>query len=329
MSRRILFSLFLLILAVLLLLVSCGVDQPSYDTPLGTPIGISTPDAILLYAQAGSSQSTAQAAVSTAQYFSSQLTATAQQRDWDATATWSAANLTATQQSWNATATSDSNQATSTAAAMIAANATSNAATQVAYDVTATAAFSEASAYATAMAGQSASVELGVKRDTITNQVKAFAPWVITFIAFALGVLLILRLTRFRIIPTGQPGDKPLLLDVVDGVATDMDLSVNPSQGLKREDAKQLPAPSPEVQTQAKLRDQAVDLGTRGTNSSQNHNQRRRAAAGAMNSTALPISTRVTLLPSDQAAGMVGDVIPAIVRDATGVSLEDDKDAKP
>ena len=327
MSRRIFFLLFLLILAALLLLVSCGVDQPYSNMPLGTPMGTLTPDAVFLFAQAGSSQSTAQAAVSTAQYFSSQLTATAQQRDWDATATWSAANLTATQQSWNATATSDSNQATSTAAAMIAANATSNAATQVSYDVTATSAFAEASTYATAMAGQAASVELGVKRDTITNQVKAFAPWVITFIAFALGVLLILRLTRFRIIPTGQPGDKPLLLDVVDGVATDMDLSVNPSQGLKRVD-KQLPAPSPEVQAQAKLRDQAVDLGTRGTGPGQEQNRRRRAASGMQQSAALPIPSRVTLLPSDQATGMVSDVIPAIVRDATGVTIDEEADKK-
>ena len=39
---------------------------------------------------------------------------------------------------------------------------------------------------------------------------------------------------------------------------------------------------------------------------------------------ALPIQTRVTLLPPDQAAGMVRDVIPAIVRDATGVDIDEE-----
>ena len=77
------------------------------------------------------------------------------------------------------------------------------------------------------------------------------------------------------------------------------------------------------------MRDQAVDLGTRGTGPGQDQNHRRRAAAGAMNSAALPIPTRVTLLPSNQASSMVGDVIPAIVRDATGVSFEDKEDGKP
>ena len=41
-------------------------------------------------------------------------------------------------------------------------------------------------------------------------------------------------------------------------------------------------------------------------------------------SAALPIQTRVTLLPSDQATGMVRDVIPAIVRDATGVDIDEE-----
>ena len=319
--RRTLFVFFLLLLA------GCEVES-SYTAPLATPAGTSTPDPILLYAQAGSSQKTAQAAQGTADFFSSQLTATAQQHDWDATATWSTFNQTATQQTWNATVTADSLQATSTAAVQAAATGTAGAATQAALDVTATADWAAGRTYATAMAGQAASVELGIRRETITNQIKAFAPWVVTLIAFALSVLLILRLTRFRVISTGQQGDKPLLLDVVDGVATDMDLSVNPSQGLKRVD-KQLPAPSPEVQAQAKMRDQAVDLGTRGTGPSQDQNRHRRAAAGAMNSAALPIPTRVTLLPSNQASSMVGDVIPAIVRDATGVSFDDKEDGKP
>ena len=200
----------------------------AWTTYLSTPYsnGISTPDAALLYVQVGSSQSTAQAAASTAQYYGSQLTATFQQHDWDATATWSSANLLATQQSWNATATAESNQATSTAVAQVAANATTAAATQVAFDVTATAAYADARTYATEMAGQAISVDLGVKRDIMTNNVKATAPWVVTALVLGLTLFIAWR-TSGRIIRTGQPGDKPLLFDLKDGVITDPDLAVN------------------------------------------------------------------------------------------------------
>ena len=242
-SRRTLVTSFLLIFAALLLLVGCGVDQSPYDTPLGTPMGTSTPDAALLYVQAGSSQSTAQAAASTAQYYGSQLTATFQQHDWDATATWSSANLLATQQAWNATATAESNQATSTAVAQVAANATAAAATQVAFDVTATAAYADARTYATEMAGQAISVDLGVKRDIMTNNVKATAPWVVTALVLGLALFIAWRTSRVRIIRTGQPGDKPLLLDLKDGVITDPDLAVNPQTGTRQVDLKRLPAP--------------------------------------------------------------------------------------
>ena len=281
-SRRALVTSFLLIFAALLLLVGCGVDQSTYDTPLGTPMGTSTPDAALLYVQAGSSQSTAQAAASTAQYYGSQLTATFQQHDWDATATWSSANLLATQQSWNATATAESDQATSTAVAQVAANATAAAATQVAFDVTATAAYAGARTYATEMAGQAISVDLGVKRDIMTNNVKATAPWVVTALVLGLALFIAWRTSRVRIIRTGQPGDKPLLLDLKDGVVTDPDLAVNPQTGTRQADLKRLPAPTAEVQAQAKMRDQILDLGTRGSSLTNQNSPRRRAAAGMM-----------------------------------------------
>ena len=281
-SRRALVTSFLLIFAALLFLVGCGVDQSTYNTPLGTPMGTSTPDAALLYIQAGSSQSTAQAAASTAQYYGSQLTATFQQHDWDATATWSSANLLATQQTWNATATAESNQATSTAVAQVAANATAAAATQVAFDVTATAAYADARTYATEMAGQAISVDLGVKRDIMTNNVKATAPWVVTALVLGLALFIAWRTSRVRIIRTGQPGDKPLLLDLKDGVVTDPDLAVNPQTGTRQADLKRLPAPTAEVQAQAKMRDQVLDLGTRGTSLANQNSPRRRAAAGTM-----------------------------------------------
>jgi hypothetical protein len=296
------------------------------------------PDAAQLYVQVDSSQSTAQAAASTAQYFGSQLTATFQQHDWDATATWSAANLTATQQSWSASATAESNEATSTAAAendqatstasaLVAANATTAAATQVGFDVTGTAAYADARTYATAMAGQAAAVDLGVKRDIMTNDVKAAAPWVVSALVLYLGLFIAWRTSRVRIIRTGQLGDKPLLLDLKDGVVTDPDLAIHPQTGTRQADLKQLPAPSLELQAQTKMRDQAIDVGTRGTSPMGNVQQspRRRAAAGMVSSSAaLPIQTRVTLLPSDQATGMVRDVIPAIVRDATGVDIDEE-----
>ena len=329
----------MLILAAWLFLAGCGVDQSSNATLLGTLLETLPPDPAGLYAQAGSSQSTAQAAASTAQYFGSQLTATFQQHNWDATTTWSAANLTATQQSWSATATAESNQATSTAAAesdqatstaaaQLAANATTAAATQVAFDVTATADYADARTYATAMAGQAASVDLGVKRDIMMNNVKAAAPWVVSALVLGLALFIGGRVARVRIIRTGQFGDKPLLLDLKDGVVTDPDLSIHPQTGTRLADVKRLPVPSAEAQAQAKMRDQMIDLGTRGTSPTDQYSQpspRRRAAAGLMSAAAaLPIQTQVTLLPSDQAEGMVRDVIPAIVRDATGVDIDEE-----
>jgi len=290
--RRVLVILLLLCFVALLLLVGCDGEPDPYDTSLGTPV----PDAAQLYVQAGSSQSTAQAAASTAQYFGSQLTATFQQHDWDATATWSTANMTATQQAWNSTATAESNeatstavdkssQATSTAVALMAANATAAAATQVGFDVTATAAYADARTYATAMAGQAENVDLGVKRDIMTNNVKAAAPWVVTGLAFTLALFIAWRMSRVRIIRTGQPGDKPLFLDLKDGVVTDPDLAVNAQTGTRHADLALLPAPTPEVQAQAKARDQILDLGTRGTSPTGNSlpSPRRRAAADMMN----------------------------------------------
>jgi hypothetical protein len=329
----------MLILAAWLFLAGCSVDQSPYATPLDSPMETSTPDPAQLYAQAGFSQSTAQAAASTAQFFGNQLTATFQQHNWDATATWSAANMTATQQSWNASATAESNQATSTAAAesdqatstaaaQMAANATMAAATQVAFDVTATVAYADARTYATAMAGQAVSVDLGVRRDIMTNNVRAAAPWVVSALVLGLALFVAWRTSRVRIIRTGQFGDKPLLLDLKDGVVTDPDLSIHPQTGTRLADVKRLSSPSAEVQAQAKMRDQMIDLGTRGTSPNNQDSQqspRRRAAAGLMNAAAaLPIQTHVTLLPSDQAAGMVQDVIPAIVRDATGVDIDEE-----
>jgi hypothetical protein len=247
--------------------------------------------------------------------------------------------MTATQQSWSASATAESNQATSTAAAesdqatstaaaQMAANATMAAATQVAFDVTATAAYADARTYATAMAGQAVSVDLGVRRDIMTNNVKAAAPWVVSALVLGLALFVAWRTSRVRIIRTGQFGDKPLLLDLKDGVVTDPDLSVHPQTGTRLADVKRLPGPSAEVQAQTKMRDQMIDLGTRGTSPTNQNSQqspRQRAAAGLMSAAAsLPIQTRVTLLPSDQAAGMVRDVIPAIVRDATGVDIDEE-----
>ena len=51
---------------------------------------------------------------------------------------------------------------------------------------------------------------------------------------------------------------------------------------------------------------------------------RRRAGAKMLNNTnQLPTQTRIQILPAERAAALVGDVIPAIVRDVTGMDIND------
>ena len=324
-TRRALAILLLLVLTTLLVLVGC--EPYSSQAPLATPAGTDTPDPVMLLVQAGSSQSTAQAAVATAGYYSNQLTATVQQHEWDGTATWSSINQTATQQSSYSTATAASDQATSTAAAQIAATGTAGAVTQIALNATSTVMFADARTYATAAAGQAEGVQMGVERERMTNQVKAIAPWVITILGFFMVLVAAWLRYRVRIIHTGQPGDKPLLLDLVDGTATDLDLSVHPQTGTRRQDRKALLPPPVDIQVQIKARDQVVDLATRGmtspASSAQNQNRRRAGAKMLNNTNQLPTQTRIQILPAERAAALVGDVIPAIVRDVTGMDIND------
>lgn len=329
MPRRLTLLLLLLVIAALPALAGCNVETQG-PRPLGTLALASTPDPILLFAQADSSRSTADAAAATANFYGNQLTATVQQHAWNQTATWSSAYLTATQQSWSAAATAQSDQATSTAQAQMSATSFAQAATQSALDATATALWANGRAHATAMAGQAESVQMAVERERMTNQVKAAAPWVVSLLVLALALAVVWRRTRIRVIPTGQPGDKPLLLDLVDGVVTDPDLSNNPQAGTRRADLRVLPAPSPEVQAQVKSRDQAVDLATRGIAlpAGTTQHPRRKIAAEMMSAAQLPIQTSVTILPADRAAALVGDVIPAIVRDVTGMNLAEEEEQK-
>lgn len=260
-----------------------------------------------LYYQAGSSQATASAAVAAAQYYSSQLTATAQSHERAMEATWQANHIQATERAWNAnaTATAQAGNVTATAQAWQAT------ATQRAWDVTATADAASVEAFATAQAGQAASVVLAVERERMTNQGQAVAPWAITIGAFTVAVIAALRWTRVRVISTGVLGDKPLLLDIVDGVVTDPDLIVNASSGIKREDVKLLSAPSPVIQAQAKMRDQMTDLATRGTPDTS-----RRKAAARIATNAPPPVAQVQVIEPARALPMLQDVLPGIVRDA-------------
>jgi len=263
-----------------------------------------------LYNRAESSQATASAAVAAAQYYSSQLTATEQSHEREMEATWQANHIQATERAWsaNATATAQAGNVTATAQAWQAT------ATQRSWDVTATADSASVEAFATAQAGQAASVVLAVERERMTNQVQAVAPWAITIGAFVVAVIATLRWTRVRVIKTGVLGDKPLLLDVVDGVVTDPDLIVNASSGITREDVKLLSAPLPAIQAQAKMRDQLTDLATRGTPDE----SRRKAAARivAANSLPVPAQVQVQVIEPARALPMLQDVLPGIVRDA-------------
>lgn len=100
-----------------ILLVACTTTR-AYD---------GTPDPIQAYVNAGSSQATAAAAISTADYYAHQLTATmeahnlqATERAWSVQSTEQSANSTATARVWEATTTAASIQSTSTAGDVLA-----------------------------------------------------------------------------------------------------------------------------------------------------------------------------------------------------------------
>jgi hypothetical protein len=312
-------------MVILLLLTACGAPtQAVYPTQ--------TPDPIQAYVDANASKGTAIAAVATAEYFSMQLTATVETRNqiateqaWSIQSTQQAANNQATERAWNATATADSIQSTAIASSTASASAAQAVWTQRAVDVTATADSASVQAYATAMYGESKSVELAIERETMMNNVQAAAPWTMMGILFVVAIVFVLRWSRVRIIQRDPRGDAPLLLDVVDGVTYDADRHPTSTGGLQREDIKLLPKFSASDHTQTTARDQMVDLATRGlpvTNKRQANNKQFKeenlSGDKLLGDGAMP---KIETIDANSARPLFKDVIPHIVQDSIDAEI--------
>jgi len=151
----------------------------------------SSPDPIQVYVDANSSQATAVAAIATADYHTSQLTATieaqnatATERAWAAQSTAQAADITSTARVWEATATADSAISTGTAADLATARSIHATETQRAYEITSTADSAVAQAFATRQYSAAKQAELEIKRRELTNNIRALLPWTVVIITF-------------------------------------------------------------------------------------------------------------------------------------------------
>jgi hypothetical protein len=298
---------------LLLFLTACA-------TPSQTAYPANTPDPLQPYMDANASKGTAVAAVATAEYFSSQLTATVEIRNQIGTQQAASANAIATERAWNATSTADSILATGTASAV----AQQAIWTQRAMDITATADSAAVQAFATEQYSRARSNELSIQRKEMMNSVAAVVPWGIGMGTLAIMLLVLVRWSRVRIIQRDPRGDAPLLLNVVDGVAYDFDRHPTSTGGLQREDIKLLPKFSASDHIQTAERDQMLDLATRG--SLRANAPRRRPvpleplrnsvpqiASSVSTSTSAP---QIQVIDVLQAKPLFHDVIPHIVRDA-------------
>ena len=114
---------------------------------------------------------------------------------------------------------------------------------------------------------------LELERQQNSNRFKALLPG-LTFAFLAVVaiwvIMTITRRERMRVVPRDARGDAPLLLDVVDGVTTDIDASPNYQTGTRRlkkpedDPVPQLPTVTAERQDKVKGNDQLLDLATRG-----------------------------------------------------------------
>lgn len=274
------------------------------------------------------SQATAEAAQDAARFYGEQLTATA---------VAPIVHITETAAAFQVQAQAD--QATSTAAAAFQVQAQADQATSTAAAFTATAiqqaavstatamqndadlALSRKQAEQTAVANQATRDDLELERQRLTNKTEALRPYLMLLFAgvvLAVVVLQIVRQARFRAVPRDARGDAVPLLDTIDGVVVDIDRNPNYASSTQRQDLPLLPPVTGERQDLVTMRDQLVDLATRGLPDGQKGNrQRKQLAAGQIHQPGLPAGkAEILVIPANQALPVIKDVIPQIMQDA-------------
>jgi hypothetical protein len=146
---------------------------------------------------------------------------------WTAT---SAAEMTGTAQSWTPTP-SQTPTPNMTATAFIW-TPTPN--------YTATVAVAKANAQATAIYGESVTVELAIERQRMMNNLWAVSPWVALVISFGVALTIAFQWSKVRVIRHDASGNAPIVLDVIGGVVTDVSRAFHPSTDTTREAVKAL-----------------------------------------------------------------------------------------
>ena len=290
-------------------------------------VSVNTPDPIQAYVDANASQSTAVAAIATADYYSNQLTATVESRNLTATqqfmelqSTQEAFQVQSTERSWNATSTADSIQSTTIAVGTASAVAQQAMWTQRAMDITATADIASLQAFATKQYSIARTEQLSLERKELMNNVAAIMPWAMLVITYVLIAIFFKRWTRVRVIQRDLRGDAPLLLNVVDGIAYDADRNPTSTAGLQRADLQLLPQISASDHTQTTARDQMVDLATRsltGTNQRKGISKQLKEEK-LLGDEAMP---KIETIDSISARPLYKDVIPHIVQDSIDAEI--------
>ena len=235
-----------------------------------------------------------------------------------------AAAATQTQQVWSATVTAAQSQATATAEANATAKSWSTTATQAVWNRQATVDTSSLLAMQTAQAAQADLARLADERQRTINQVQAAAPWVILAIAVPLVAYLAwiwgkTEALRRRAIPRDRRGDAPILI-LDDGGrrnVIDPDLFFGAVVSIPKNGLPEAPAlNTPELQSQVKARDQAVDLMNRGLPGQAPKRRALPALSAPVQQTQRLANVRV-VDPSEVKAWLP-DVLPHIHRQALG-----------
>ena len=236
-----------------------------------------------------------------------------------------AAAVTQTQQAWIATATAASNQATATAAAIATADSWSSTATQAVWNRQATVDTSGLQAMQTAQAAQADLALLADERQRAINTVQAVAPWVILAIAVPLVAYLAwiwgkTEVLRRRAIPRDRRGDAPILILDDNGRRNviDPDLFFGAIVSIPKTGQPEAPILiTPDLQSQVKARDQAVDLVNRGL---PGQVQKRRALPTLTPAhPTLPLAN-VRVVEPGEVKDWLPDVLPQIHRQALSES---------
>jgi hypothetical protein len=290
--------------------------------------GAQSPSPIHALEMAGSSRETAVAAISTSDYYAYQVTATVEAHNMQLTERAQSMEYTATARVWDATSTAASSQSTSTAAAVATSNASQATETQHAFNITSTADYAAVQAYATQQYAEAKQAELSVERLELTNKIRALVPWAMLITLFIAAIALGRNWSRFRVIHRDQYGDAPLLLNVVDSVAVDMDRNPSSTAGLQRQDLKQLPKPSPTTQEQVTARDQLLDLSSR-SRSLPGDDPARKALARQIANSALSAGNgtpQLQVIDIQEARSLFMDVMPRIIEDAIEAEIIEDQE---